>query len=266
MIQYHIFPEGKQSVVTFSYDDGPANDERLVKLFNKYGVKATFHLNGVNYLGIGEEEKQRLRDIYKGHEVTCHTLRHGWPARMPMQSVVLETLEDRRVLEEIFGTIAIGMSYPSGSYDEQSISAMRACGIVYSRTVHSTRGFGFPEDFMKWHPSCHHTGAHELCDRFVADVGNQWTQRLFYIWGHSYEFRTEEDWAYMENIVSKLANNDKIWYATNLEIYNYTMAQRALQISVDETIFYNPSAIDVWLERNKTDIIKVPAGETVVVK
>ena len=76
--------------------------------------------------------------------------------------------------------------------------------------------------------------------------------------------RTEEDWAHMEQVVKTVANNDKIWYATNLDIYNYMTAQRQLQISVDETVFYNPSAITVWVERNKKDIIEIPAGQTVI--
>ena len=46
MIQFHIYPGGKKRVVTFSYDDGHKNDEKLIDLFNCYGIKATFHLNG----------------------------------------------------------------------------------------------------------------------------------------------------------------------------------------------------------------------------
>ena len=68
----------------------------------------------------------------------------------------------------------------------------------------------------------------------------------------------------MEQILQKLAGNDKIWYATNLEIYNYMMAQQRLQISADETMLYNPSDIDVWAEKDKTQIIHIPAGDTVI--
>lgn len=57
MIEYSIYPNGKRRIVTFSYDDGPAQDERLVALFNRYGVKATFHLNGGKYRNISQEEK-----------------------------------------------------------------------------------------------------------------------------------------------------------------------------------------------------------------
>jgi len=264
MIQFHVFPGGKKRAVTFSYDDGHRNDERLIELFNKYGVKGTFHLNGGKFADISDADAEKLRERYKGHEVSCHTLRHGWPARMPAQSVVTEVMEDRRILERIFGYPIIGMSYPSGSFDETSISAMRASGIVYSRTTLSTKNFPLPDDFMKWHPTCHHKDAQELCPKFIKDLDSEWTHPLFYIWGHAHELKTEENWAYMEELVKALAGNDKIWYATNIEIYNYMEAQKRLQISVDETVFYNPSDITVWVERNKKEIIEIPAGKTVV--
>jgi hypothetical protein len=55
MIEYSVFPGGKKRVVTFSYDDGPVQDERLVAMFNRYGVKGTFHLNGQTYIGMTDE-------------------------------------------------------------------------------------------------------------------------------------------------------------------------------------------------------------------
>ena len=266
MIEFHTFQGGKKRVVTFSYDDGSPLDERLIGLFNKYGVKGTFHLNGINYVNATEDQKEKLRQIYAGHEVACHTLTHGWPARMPLQSVVGEVWEDRKILEGIFGCPVTGMSYPSGSFDDAAISAMEACGIVYSRTVIANMNFKFPEDFMKWHPTCHHKLALELCDKFLENIDSQWVRPLFYIWGHAHDIRTEEQWEYMEELLKKISGNDKIWYATNIEIYNYTQAQRRLVISADETMFYNPSAITVWVEKDKKEIIEIPAGETVILQ
>ena len=57
MIQFHVYPEGKKRIVTFSYDDGPACDKRLVDLFNKYKVKGTFHLNG------GEASEETIAEL-----------------------------------------------------------------------------------------------------------------------------------------------------------------------------------------------------------
>ena len=265
MIQFHIFPGGKRRIVTFSYDDGNVNDIRLVELLNRYGVKGTFHLNAVNYLGISGEEKLSIRRRYEGHEISCHTVHHGWPARMPVQSVVRETLEDRRVLEEIAGYPVIGMSYPSNSFSPAAVEAIRSCGIVYSRCANSAGSMELPQDFLRWIPTCHHRDALALCPGFLERLDSEWAQPLFYIWGHSHELRTEEDWAYMDKLVSTLAGNDKIWYATSLEIWEYMTAQRALRISVDEHTFMNPTNIDLWVERDKKDVIRIPAGKTVAV-
>lgn len=263
MIQFHVYPGGRKRAVTFSYDDGHPNDARLIELFRRYGVKGTFHLNGKDFRSVTEEQAAEYRRRYEGQEIACHTLSHGWPARMPPQSIVKETWEDRAALEAVFGYPVRGMSYPCGSYDDATIAAMEACGIVYSRTTKDTGGFYLPESFMEWHATCHHRQALALCDSFLWSLDSQWGHPLFYIWGHSHELQTEEQWAYMEQLLARLGGNEKIWYATNMEIYRYTMAQRRLEISVDETVFYNPSDIAVWVERDKKDILEIPAGATV---
>ena len=259
MIQFNVIPEGKKRIVTFSYDDGQ-NDEHLVALFNRYHIKATFHLNGKD---LSAEEVLAKRTLYAGHEISCHTTTHGWPARMPQQSVVGEVLSNRLLLEKIAQYPVVGMSYPSGSYNAAAIAAMEASGIVYARTVRNTMNFDLPDCFMEWHPTCHHKQALQLCDKFLENLDSQWCSPLFYIWGHAHEFRTEADWDVMAAILEKLAGNPKIWYATSYEIYRYITAQRALVISADETVFYNPSAIDVWVEKDKSQIIRIPAGTTI---
>ena len=140
---------------------------------------------------------------------------------------------------------------------------LRACGIVYSRTVLSNKNYALPEDFLAWHPTCHHRDAMPLAEEFMKNLDSQWKRPLLYIWGHAHEIVSEELWEYMEKLVATVAGSDKIWYATNIEIYDYMTAQRQLKVSADETVFTNPTALDVWVERNKTDIICIPAGQTV---
>ena len=266
MIQFHVYPGGKKRILTFSYDDGSEGDLRLVGLFNRYGMKATFHLNDRPHLLRGETEEEAIlhfRNAYAGHEISCHTSSHGWPSRMPTTLVIEETRTNRLTLERLAGYPIVGMSYPSGSYNEEVEEIMRYAGIVYSRTAKSTLGFALPDDFLAWHPSCHHRDADALADKFLASLDSPWTGPLFYIWGHAHEFRTEQDWAKMEALLKKLAFNDKIWYATNIEIHDYMRAQKLLRISADEKIIQNPTATDVWIEKDKSQIVRIPAGETV---
>ncbi len=262
MIEYNVFPGGKRRIVTFSYDDGSINDARLIEIFNKYSLKGSFHLNSRNYIGVSNERIKELRELYKGHEISCHTVTHGWPSLIPETSLINEVFCDRKTLEKIADYPVVGMSYPSGDFSDRAISVMQSCGIVYSRTTKATKNFCLPENFMLWHPTCHHRDADERIDKFLEVIDSEWYGPLLYIWGHSHEFRTEEQWDDFEKTIKKVANNDKIWYATNIEIYNYIKAQRSLVISCDEKIIHNPSAMTVYVAKNKSKIIEIPAGET----
>jgi len=96
MIKINLFKGGKRHAVTFSYDDGAIYDERLVGIFNKYGIKATFHLCS----GLMDEEN-RVHDysVYNGHEIACHGATHAPLAKVPSSNVVNEILN--RLLVEV---------------------------------------------------------------------------------------------------------------------------------------------------------------------
>ena len=97
------FPEGKFKVLTMSYDDGRTADRRLVEIFNRYGIKGTFHLNG-GLIGQGDRvTEEEIPELYAGHEVSAHTLTHPTIARCSKEQLVYEIMEDRKRLEGIVG-------------------------------------------------------------------------------------------------------------------------------------------------------------------
>ena len=124
--------------------------------------------------------------------------------------------------------------------------------------------FDFPEDFLVWNPTCHFKSAAPLVERFMNSLDSQWTKPLLYIWGHSHELRSEEEWQQFETVLKALSGDKRIWYATNMDIFNYVSAQKSLKISADEKIIYNPSNTDVWIEKDKVKVIKIPAGKTIM--
>jgi len=263
MIQLNRFPGGKRKAITFSYDDGPLQDIRLIELFDKYGMKGTFHLNGANYLNKTEEELAVIRKRYEGHEIAAHTMRHGDLNRMTNVSIVREVLDDRLILEKIAGYPVVGMSYPSGRFSDHVIEVLKSCGIVYCRTTIPVKdSVEMPEEFLAWHPSCHHKIAMPIAEDFVEKLDSEWNRPVLYIWGHAHEFKTEEDWQYMEKLLALLSDHEQAWYATNIELYNYVTAQRSLRISADEKMIFNPSSIPVWVERDKKDIFVIEPGQT----
>lgn len=247
-----LFPEGKKRALTFSYDDGMIFDRRLVDIFDRYHLKATFHLNSGRLGMSGEEEyvkEDEIEDLYEGHEVSGHMVNHPYPLQLNGMRLLNEALEDRRKLEELSGYIIRSMSYPYGDFSDDMITVLKAAGIEYSRTVNSTGSFSLPADFLKWNPTCHHNDAHRYVDRFLNPYGYE-ELMLFYIWGHSFEFDRENTWDMMEGLCKKLSGNDDIWYATGIEIKDYVSAMRSLISNVEETVLYNPSAITLYIGIN----------------
>lgn len=268
-----LFPNGKPKALTFSYDDGEKQDIRLCQLFNKYGLKSTFNLNS----GLMEENPKdtsskvalsQIPKVYKGHEVAVHTSHHPFLEKMTTTEIAAEIISDRSTLEKYTGYVVRGMAYPFGTYNDDVIRIAKDLGIKYSRGVRSHYGYEIPTKWLEMPATCHQADerAFELAQNFVnGNPTSNWTSTmgwLLYIWGHSYEYRTEEDWARMERLCALLSNRDDVWYATNIEIYDYVEAYRSLEYSVDLNKVYNPSAKDIWImHEGKT--YKVPSCEQI---
>ncbi len=267
------FPEGKTKAITFSYDDGVTQDARLIDIFDKYGLKGTFNLNSGDFGRYYNEyqtivKAEEVKELYKNHEVAVHGFDHDWPTIMPKDRIMHELFVDRCNIEKASGQIVRGCAYPWGAFDDRTVEIEKMAGICYARTCICTGHFGVPVDWLRLTPTCHHGDSRigELSDRFVNDspLNQQYdrTPWLFYIWGHAYEFDQSNNWDHMERLAEKVSGKEDVWYATNIEIYDYVEAYRSLKFSADGNMVYNPSAFDVWLERNR-QLVCIPSGKTV---
>ena len=271
---YMKLKDGKSKVLTLSYDDGVVQDIRLIEILDKYGLRGTFNINTGRYLAedaerakyYGRMKLSEAKQLYIGsaHEVAVHALNHPFLEKLKADEVITEIMEDRKNIEAQYGTLARGMAYPYGTYSTQVVDVLAHCGICYSRTTKTTENFKFPENWLTLHPTCHHNNPKlmdlaktfaETKSRYPAD---NW---LFYVWGHSYEFDDRDNWNVIEEFAKYIGGREDVWYATNIEIYDYVKAYEALQVSVDRTLVHNPTAIDVWFIEGKTTYC-VKAGET----
>lgn len=100
-----FYPQWKDRAVTFSYDDGQIFDRRLVDIFNKYNLKATFHLNSGTLDTEGFIKTQELKSLYQGHEIACHGVAHEYPTHLSQERLVQEFYQDRCSLERETGRI-----------------------------------------------------------------------------------------------------------------------------------------------------------------
>lgn len=269
-----IYPDGKSKALTFSYDDGVVQDKRLVRIFDEYSLKGTFNLNskmikerdsyernGIVIRRLSEDEVQKS---YTKHEIATHSYSHPFLTKLHDKNIADEIRLDKLGLETLTDNIIRGHAYPFGAYDDRVIKILAENFIDYARTTVSTNSFNLPTDFMKWHPTCHHN-SHDLfdiCDKFLSI--NQ-DGALFYIWGHSYEFDLDDNWDIIEKLCKKLSSDDDIWYAVNIEIYDYIKAFHSLNISSNGNIIHNPSAVDVFVKVNDY-VINIKSGNTISIK
>lgn len=247
MIALDRFPGGARKALTMSYDDGKTPDRRLVDIFNRYGIKATFHINA-GYLDNDRLDRiasDEVSELYKGHEISAHGYTHRSLGIVPRELVISEVIKDREKLEALAGYPVRGMSYPNGLYNDDTIAILKACGIEYCRVVETTGDFKIPEDFMRWKGTCHHKqNLLELGQKFI-DMPHKNRPHLMYVWGHANEFDKDSNWDMMEQFCKMTGGRDDIWYTTNIEFVDYMNALKQLRFSVDLTMVYNPTAIDL---------------------
>lgn len=224
---------GKMKALTFSYDDGVTQDIRLIELFNKYNMKATFNINSellgqpgeliwkgmrVNHTKVMPQD---VRHIYAGHEVAVHTLTHPNLRLVEDHEEVRRQVEqDRLNLSELCGYEVVGMAYPCGGncYDDRVVDILRRqTRVKYSRNTNSNFSFDLQSELLEFCPSVHHhtemDKMFELGEKFL-DLQTDVPQ-IFYVWGHAYEFDFFEDWKRFEGFLEMMSGREDICYCTN---------------------------------------------------
>lgn len=272
-----LWPDGKRKAFTLSYDDGVTQDIRLIEMLNQLGIKGTFNLNSglLGQTGTARAEKAEVSHnklapsdivtVYRGHEIASHGLYHSSICQTDAARCNYEILTCRKDLETILAHPVTGYAYAFGAYDDTVLQSLQNCGISYARTIQATHSFEIPGNFLIWNPTCHHDDAmlFDLADRFLDGSPSFPLSKLFYVWGHSYEFDLNHNWEHMEKFLEKVSGRDNIWYATNIEIQTYVAAYRQLIFSVDSSTVFNPTCTSVWLGAIASDqTVEAKPGRT----
>lgn len=220
--------------LTFSYDDGVTQDVRLIELFNKYGMKATFNVNsgllgkpgelireGVKVLH-NKVKPEDVRHVYEGHEVASHTLTHPKLPELGECDIIKQVEEDRVKLSELSGYEVVGFAYPGGgvNYDSRVAEIIRRnTGIKYCRTTVSNAEFSRQANLYEFKPTAHHHAdmgkLFTLGEKFLSLDSS--TDAIFYVWGHAYEFDIHNDWARFEEFLQMMSGKKDVKYVTNKE-------------------------------------------------
>ena len=283
-MQYRFirFPEGKTKAFTTSYDDGCRDDIRLATLLKDHGIKGTFNITtpekeGAWRLSYDEISKYILD---AGHEVAVHGALHKAPGIARPIEGITDILDCRKNLEKAFGRIIRGLAFPdsgivrmmNGNNYENIKGYLEDLDIAYARTLAGdNNSFLLPTDWHSWMPTAKHTNEKifDWLDEFVTlDYSNLYSaarySRLFYLWGHSFEFERAKNWDVIEKICEKVSGKEDIWYATNIEICEYVKAYQSLVYSADATRVYNPTLYTIWFEYDEK-LYSINPGETLCI-
>ena len=223
--------------ITFSYDDGVTQDIRLIEIFNKYNLRATFNINS-ELLGLDgalvrnnvhinhtKNKKEDVKHIYNGHEVAVHTLTHPNLTGIEDDNEVVRQVEqDRLNLSELVGYEVLGMAYPCGGVNNDDRVAeiiKNNTGVKYSRTITNTDSFDIQDNLYRFNPNVYHILEYdrlmEMGRRFVELEADK--PQIFYIWGHAFEMDYASDnWVKIEEFFKLISNRDDIFYGTNKEV------------------------------------------------
>ncbi len=274
------FPNGLKKALTLSYDDANYDDMRLMELMDKYGIKGTFNVSSGIYREEGTQPDggwprltlSEAKKSYREHgvEIAVHGLEHRSFTSLTEAELNYEIAADKANLEMQYGMVVRGAAYPYGHYNDESVNALARNGIKYCRTVNTREDFAMPEDWLRLRATAHHNhpGLMELARNFASGSGVPENEpALFYLWGHTAEFRRDGNWDVIEGFLKFMSEQGDIWFATNIEICEYHLAYKALEYSTSPSsrMVYNPTAKDIWLcekswQGEKLHVVK--SGET----
>lgn len=225
---------GKLKAVTFSYDDGVTQDKRLIDIFNKYDLKATFNINSellgnendinVNGRTVSHTKNKAndVKQIYLGHEVAVHTLTHPLLTELEKNEIIRQVEQDRINLSNLVEYEVVGMAYPCGGINNNEYVAdviKQNTSVKYVRTISSAYSFDKQTNLFRFNPTVSHLEwdkMFELADRFINM--NTDIHQVFYIWGHSYELDAYEAWDRLEEFCRLISGRNDIHYGTNRDI------------------------------------------------
>jgi peptidoglycan/xylan/chitin deacetylase (PgdA/CDA1 family) len=164
---------------------------------------------------------------------------------------------DKENLERITGKEVLGFAGPFDYWSPMIAECAKRCGFQYARNAEERYSYAPPEAYYYWS-----AGAYHVMPGFRAFVeGFFHTDEelaLCQIVGHTYDLDAEDLWDYMESVLKRVAEDEKILSMTNLELVRYLKAMRSAVIT--EKGIYNPSGLPLWFEKDAI-VLCVQPGE-----
>ena len=207
----------------FAIDDGTIYDTKVIEIFNKYSIRATFNLNSglqdyVWYkddLSVRRLDLYKYKDIYNNHEVASHSLTHPYLTNMNDEAVYHEVKQDVENIERIFDRKVTSFSFPFDGFDERTINIIKSVGITHIILPDIDDSFRSPVDtFHIKVTSWNIDDALEKFDRFIIDKNAE----IFIYLSHSYDYEFDHSYDKLEKLCQMVTSNKDIKIITIGEV------------------------------------------------
>ena len=154
------------------------------------------------------------------------------------------------------------MAYPFGNTNDTIAKFISSTDITNARTVDDTHDFKLPNEYLIWNPTCHDSKVLEYSEKFIKL--NESKLSLFYVWGHSWEFKDKKRWNAMTDFCNKIGKEKDIWSVGTGEYSEYLKALDKVEFDSGE--IYNPTEnLTVWV--NLSDKVeKIESGQKIKIK
>lgn len=120
-----LLEDGTSKKIYLTFDDGPGQyTEELLKILDKYNVKATFFVTGQfkKYIPLIKNE------IEAGHKVAVHTMSHEWKLYRSFENYYKDFNDINDIIEQYSGSRSKLFRFPGGG--SNTISRGKSLGIM----------------------------------------------------------------------------------------------------------------------------------------
>ena len=207
----------------FAIDDGTIYDTKVIDIFNKYNIRATFNFNSglqdyVWYKGelpVRRLDLYKYKNIYNNHEVASHSLTHPYLTNMNDEAVYHEVKQDVDNIERIFDKKVYSFSFPFDGFDERTINIIKSVGITHIILPEIDDSFRSSVDtFHIKVTSWNIDDALEKLDRFIKDKNAE----IFIYLSHSYDYEFDHSYDKLERLCQMVTSNKDIKIITIGEV------------------------------------------------
>lgn len=218
---------------TLSFDDGTYEDEKMIVLLKKYGIKASFCINtglmdGNNVIEVAGKwrrmnfEYAKKNKVYDGFDVISHGFKHKELTFLGESEIISEIRQDAEKIAELTEKLPVGFAYPGGTayYNGYITDIMlSSTDIRFARDTDDTFAFYLPENFMAWKPTCSllDDKLFSLAERFINAEATE--DMLFYGWDHPWAITAYNAWDKVESLFKMLKEAGDIIFISNTEFY-----------------------------------------------